>query len=136
MYQDIIDYARNCPQCIIVAGTGKRQVPPMQSIPVDRPFQIVGVDIPMTADGNRYVVVFQDFFTKWPMVVFPTCDQKAKRIAKLLVNEIVPMFGVPEALLSDRGTNLLSCLMQDVCELLGIKKRTPPPVQRDGGKVQ
>ena len=32
------------------------------------------------------------------------------------------MFGVPEALLSDRGTNLLSCLMQDVCKLLGIKK--------------
>ena len=32
------------------------------------------------------------------------------------------MFGVPEALLYNHGTNLLSCLMQDVCELLGIKK--------------
>ena len=32
------------------------------------------------------------------------------------------MFGVPEALLTDRGTNLLSCLMQDVCSLLGMKK--------------
>ena len=32
------------------------------------------------------------------------------------------MFGVPEALLSDRLTNLLSCLMQDVCKLLVIKK--------------
>ena len=124
MYRDIIDYARNCPQCIIVAGSERRQIPPMHSIPVDRPFQILGVDImelPVTANGNRYVVVFQDFFTKWPMV-FPTRDQKAKRIAELLVNEIVPMFGVPEALLSDRGTNLLSCLMQDVCKLLGIRK--------------
>ena len=34
----------------------------------------------------------------------------------------MPMFGVPEALLSDRGTNLLSHLMQDVCKLLGIRK--------------
>ncbi len=32
------------------------------------------------------------------------------------------MFGVPEKLLSDRGTNLLSFLMRDVCQLLGITK--------------
>ena len=36
--------------------------------------------------------------------------------------KIVPMFGVPEALLSDRGANLLSHLMLDVCRLLGIEK--------------
>ena len=47
---------------------------------------------------------------------------KGERIAQLLVEEIVPQFGVPEALLSDRGTKLLSILMQDVCKLLGIKK--------------
>ena len=124
MYQDITTYARNCPQCVIVTGSGRKQLPPMLSIPGDHPFQIVRVDIMellVTAEGNRYVIVFQDFFTKWPMV-YPTRDQKAKRIAELLVNEIVPMFGVPEALLSDRGANLLSCLMQDVCKLLGIKK--------------
>ncbi len=34
----------------------------------------------------------------------------------------MPTFGVPEALLSDRGTNLLSHLMQDVCRILGVKK--------------
>ena len=31
------------------------------------------------------------------------------------------MLGVPEVLLSDRGTNL-SCLMKDICQLLGTKK--------------
>ena len=124
MYQDIINYVRNCPQCAIATGVGRRQSPPMKSIPVDHPFQIVGIDImelPLTTNGNWYAIVFQDLFTKWPMV-YATPDQKAMRIAKLLAEEIVPMFGVPEALLSDRGTNLLSCLMQDVCKLLGIKK--------------
>jgi len=28
----------------------------------------------------------------------------------------------PESLLSDRGTNLLAAVMQDVCELMGISK--------------
>ena len=54
--------------------------------------------------------------------MFPVPDQKAITLVKLLVEEVVPFFGVPEALLSDRGTNLLSLLMQDVCRLLGVKK--------------
>ena len=32
------------------------------------------------------------------------------------------MFGVPEALVSDRGTNLMSTLMHDICKKLGIRK--------------
>ena len=73
-----------------------------------------------TSKGNQYVVVFQDFLSKWPFV-FATKDQKATTLAKLLV-EVVPVIGVPEALLSDRGMNLLSHLMRDVCELLGVAK--------------
>ena len=54
--------------------------------------------------------------------MFPMPDQKSQRIAELLVREVIPLFGVPEALLSDRGTNLLSHLMYDICTLLGITK--------------
>lgn len=38
------------------------------------------------------------------------------------MQDIVPFFGVPEALLSDRGANLLLHLLLDVCKLLGIEK--------------
>ena len=61
------------------------------------------MDLPKTEAGNKHVVVFQDFLP----LVFPVPDKKAIRLARLLVEEVVPMFGVPEALLSDRGTNLL-----------------------------
>ena len=124
MYQDTLEYAKNCPQCAIVKGTRRKQKSPLHPIPTEWPFQIVGVDtmeLPVTTRGNKYVVIFQDLFTKWPMI-YPTSDQKAERIACLLVEEIVPFFGVPEAFLSDTGTNLLSHLMKDVCKLLGIEK--------------
>ena len=65
------------------------------------------------SQGNQYVLVFQDFLTKWPLV-YAMPDQRTDRIVKILVEEIVPNFGVPESLLSDRGTNLLSHLMLDV----------------------
>jgi len=124
MYSDNIDYANSCPQCAIVQGTGRQQKSPLHPIITERPFQIVGVDImelPITSRGNRYVIVFQDLFTKWSMV-FPTLYQKAVHIAQLLVEEIIPIFGVPEAFLSDRGTNFLSFLMKDICKMMGIKK--------------
>ncbi len=124
MYTDTQQHCRNCPQCTVVTGAGRQAKPPLQPIPVERVFQIVGVDVmdlPKTERGNQHVVVFQDFLTKWPMV-FPVPDQKAIRLAQLLAEEVVPTFGVPEALLSDQGTNLLSHLMVDVCELLGVNK--------------
>lgn len=36
------------------------------------------------------------------------------------------MFRVPEALLSDHGSNLLSHLMIDLCKLLGVAAYHPP----------
>ena len=51
-------------------------------------------------------------------MVFPVPDQKSEQLIRLLYEEIAVMFGVPEALLSDHGTNLLSHLMMDMCSLL------------------
>ena len=112
------------PQCAIVSGSGRISKPPLHPNLVQRPYQIVGVDVmdlPLTESGNRHVVVFQDFLTKWPLV-YPVPDQKALRLVKLLTEEVIPFFGIPEALLSDRGTNLMSHLMKDICQKLGIHK--------------
>lgn len=70
---------KSCPECAIVTGGGWCHKPPFHPIPVQRPFQIMGVDVmelPQTEQGNKYVVVFQDFYLKWP-AVYPVPDQKA-----------------------------------------------------------
>ena len=124
MYVDAVRYVENCPECTIVMGTGRHHNPPLHPILVDCPFQILGIDLmelPKTHRGNKYVVVIQDYLTKWPLV-YPLADQKAQAIAKILVEEVIPFFGVPESLLSDRGTNLLSHLMKELCSMLGIMK--------------
>lgn len=75
----------------------------------------------MTENGNRYVVVFLDYLTKW-VEAFAIPDQSATTIARILVEEIFCRHGAPEHLLSDRGANFLSDLVQEVCRLLSIKK--------------
>ena len=90
MYRHAVEFCKSCGECATVAGVGRRNKPLLHPIPVQHPFQIVGLDImelPKTEQGNRYVIVFQDFMTKWPLV-FPAPDQKAIRLAKLVAEEV------------------------------------------------
>ena len=98
--------------------------PPLHPIPVGGPFQRVAVDVlqlPPTVNGNRYVVVFMDYLTKWPEA-YATSDQTAETIVRLFVEQIVCRHGIPQELLLDWGQNFLSTLMQEVCQLLQVKK--------------
>ena len=49
------------------------------------------MNLAITTAGNKHVIVFQDYFTKWP-IVCPLPDQKAHRIARVLVDEVIPLF--------------------------------------------
>lgn len=124
MRADIRRHCRSCLACATRKGTRKTFKSPLQPIPVGGPFHRVAVDIlqlPQTTNGNCYVAVFMDYFTKWPEA-FAIADQRAETIAKLFVDHIVCQHGIPEELLSDRGTNFLSSLLLEVCKLLEVKK--------------
>ena len=124
MRSDVRRFCRGCLNCATWKGPGRGIRPPLQPIPVKGPFHRVGVDIlqlPLTSSGNKYLVVFLDYLTKW-VEAYPVPDQRAETIARLLVENIVCRHGVPEELLSDRGANFLSDLILEMCSLLGIRK--------------
>ena len=115
MYGDVVQQVKCCTECAIVCGGGKVGLPPLYPIPVQRPFQILAVDImdlPATTQGNKHVIVFQDYLTKWPMV-YAIPDQKAQRIARILVEEIVPflVFQRHSSLTVEPISSLISCWM-------------------------
>ena len=68
-----------------------------------------------------YVLIFQDHFTKH-MLAYVTLDQTAKTIAKFLYQGYISVFGAPARLLSDRGANFMSSVVEEMCKILGIKK--------------
>ena len=80
MYTDVLAYCKKCPKCVIVTGGGHLHRPPLHPIPIQKPFQII-MDLPCTESGNNSVVVFQDMFTKWP-IVYTVPDKKTERITK------------------------------------------------------
>ena len=124
MRGDIHDHCRSCLVCVSRKGGHRSLKPPLQPIPVGGPFHRVAVDVlqlPLTVRGNRYVVVFMDYFTKWPEA-FAVANQTAETIARLFAEEIICRHGIPEELLSDRGANFLSNLVLELCKILGVKK--------------
>ena len=123
MRTDVNTWCKSCLTCA-TRRVGQAIKPELMPIPVGGPFDRVGVDIlqlPKSSRGHQYAVVFVDYLTKWPEV-FPARDQSALTVAKLLVERVICRHGVPAELLSDRGANFLSGLLQEMYMLLGIKK--------------
>ena len=75
--------------------------------------------LPETSDGNRYILVFSDYTTKWPEG-FALKDTKAETVAKVLVDEMISRHSAPRRLLSDQGSNFLSNLVKCVCEYFEV----------------
>ena len=123
MHQEIAYWCRACVPCA-TRSVGRPLKPLLVPIPVGGPFDRVAMDVMQlskTKKGHRYVVVFMDYLTKWSEA-FATQDQTALTISKLFVEEIVSWHGVPNQLLSDRGSSFLSKLFLGVCSLMGAKK--------------
>ena len=123
MRKDIAIWNKACTTCAS-RNPGRAVKSPLTPIPVGGAFDRVGVDIiqfPTSKRGNKYAVVFVDYLTKWPEV-FAVKDQTAHTVAQLLVEHVISRHGVPAELLSDRGANFLSGLLQEVCSLMGIHR--------------
>ena len=98
---------------------------PLLPIPVEGSFDRVAVDVlgpfPGTHCGSRYIVVFSDYYTRWPEAfALPSCE--AHRIASFLINEIMIRHSAPRTLLSDRGRNFLSALVKETCKMMNTSK--------------
>ena len=113
----------------------------MQTIQAGYPLQVIAVDItgpfPESQNGNTYVLVVGDHFTKW-MEAYAIPNQDARTVAAKLVDEVFCRFSPPEQLHSDQGRQFESELMKEICKILRINKTrtTPYHPQGDDGLVE
>ena len=102
---------------------------PMGGVQASRPFQRVATDIlelPMTSKCNRFVLVVEDYFTKF-INLYALHNQTAQSVAQCLFDDYVLLHGIPEVLHSDQGRQFDSEIVQRLCQLLEIKKTCTAP---------
>ena len=92
--------------------------------PPSFPFAHIGIDFlgPLpVSNGNSYIVLFGDHFTKWYEAV-PLPDQTAEMTATALLEHWISRFGVPVSIHTDQGRNFESKLFQSLMQSLQIDK--------------
>eukprot|EP00795_Rhopilema_esculentum_P017845 gene17845-biopygen6667 len=125
MYKDIEHWCRSCVDCAMKKSPRNKRKAPLLPIPIEGAFDRVAMDIlgpfPVSEDGNRYIIVFSDYYTRWSEA-FALPSTEAPRIAQLLVDEILARHSAPRTLLSDRGSNFLSSIVNEVCKIMNTRK--------------
>ena len=124
MFKDVEHWIKSCVECSMRKSRRNSKTAPLLLIPVEGAFDGVAVDVlvtfPPSSKVSRYIVVFSDYLTRG-VEVFPVPSVEATVIAHLLIDEIISRHGAPGVLLSDRGTNVLSKVVSEVCKIFQIQ---------------
>jgi transposase InsO family protein len=128
MFQDVERRVASCRSCILRKAPNQGERAPLVNIHSCQPMELVCIDYLSLEPSGGYenVLVITDHFTKYALAV-PTKNQTAKTTAKVLFNQLVVHYGVPEKIHSDQGRNFESDIIKELCSILGIRKtRTTP----------
>ena len=124
MYVDTKRWIRACTTC------ARRKTPrPMRAgvpqtilprAPGDWSVDVQG-PLPLTKDGNRYLLTMLDCFLHWSIAV-PIPDTKASTISRAIFRHILCNHGRPRVILTDRGKELIGNAVAHLCKRWGIRK--------------
>ena len=69
--------------------------------------------MPKTKGNFKFLLFFCGHFFGW-VEVYPTRSEKVTEVAKLVLKEIIPRFGLPHSIQSDSGSSFTSEIFQKV----------------------
>ena len=122
MSKQVAEFTKNCIICRKSKYSSQVNVTPMMNIYAKHPFYRVGCDVlgplPRTINGNKYIIIFTCYFTKYP-VAYCTSDHKKETLIRCLI-KFCMNFGTPFELHMDRGPEMVSRAMTQAAQALNI----------------
>lgn len=124
MSKFIKKYVSSCMNCLYMKHLSGPKPGMLHPIPKGKvPFETIHIDhvgpFIRSKQKNTHILVLVDGFTKFT-IVEPVKNTKVKYVIKILENFIY-LFGVPNRLITDRGSAFTSKTMKTFCESFGIK---------------
>ena len=125
MATDVFDMYQKCSICQRGKFTPNQRFGRLQLWSATRPNSSVGIDcfgeLPLTPRGNKVILVIYDRFTRYCSYI-PMPNQQSDTIARTFFTHWISRFGMPECILHDNYSSLVS-LSKNLWHLLGIKTK-------------
>ena len=131
-----IEVAQSCPQCQRGSDYGHRQKT-TGTIESKGPWDTLSVDIvgPLPADRrHEFIIVFVDCYSRFTILV-PASNHTAATVSDALLRHVVPYFGTPRRLLSDRGREFVGEVWGKLTSSLGIQRVLTSPYHPEGNSI-
>lgn len=132
MSRDVEQFIRGCIPCQkrdVNAFTYTKEPLGTSEIPT-RPGEIWSIDVlgrlPITANGNCYVLVCSDKFSKWK-ICEPCQSQDAETISDIIIRRLIAVHGPPDMITCENGTYFLSRTFTEMAKRFTIKMKTCAP---------
>ncbi|GJT66862.1 reverse transcriptase domain-containing protein [Tanacetum coccineum] len=121
IFKDAKDYVRRCDACQRSRNISSRSEMSQNNIQVCDVFDIWGLEFigPFpNSKGNKHILVAVDYVSKWVEAqALPTNDA---RIVIRFLRRLFARFGVPKALISDRGTHFCNSQLEKALQKYGV----------------
>lgn len=134
METDIKTVIGMCKSCL------KRKSEPIRkhisdSLNANFPFQKISLDItgplPRGKNGERYILGIVDNFSRY-VALIPLKSATAETVARALHERWITLFGAPDSVHTDRGTEFQNTLMDQLCRFYGIRRSKSSPYYPQG----
>lgn len=127
-------------RCMICQQTRRRsgQIQHEHLPPPSGPFVNMQIDFSHMppCQGFKYLLVIVCQFSKW-VEAYPTRKEDARTVVKCLLKDVIPRFGVPTGINSDRGPAFISKITQSLATVLGFKWQLHVPYHpQSSGQVE
>ena len=119
-------FCKSCVKCQRSGNVGHRHEMPQIPILVCEIFDVWGIDFmgPFPSSfGYLYILLAVDYVSKW-VEAKPTRTNDSKVVVGFLQSNIFSRFGIPRALLSDRGTHFCNRVVEALLRKYGVIHKT------------
>ena len=89
--------------------------------PFEKFYLVVVGPLPVTQEGNKYILTFQDDLCKY-VIAMPITQQDAHTVARTFVERVILTYGTPRILQTDQCASFMSGDFKNTCKILGLRK--------------
>ena len=101
------------------------------------PWDILSVDLvgPLPTDRRmEYIITFVDCYSKYAILI-ASKDHTVQTVSNALLDQVIPYFGVPRQLLSDRDQEFMGQVWEEILKVLGIQRVLTSPYHPEGNAI-